>query len=255
MQHFNLNSRKYSLPVLALALACGLSLTGCQHSENQGAKPAEESANSQPMVSTPETQTQASRPAASKQDSLIVPGQRVGEITSKTSLADLERLFGKANVKVGDIPGAEGAMAPGATLFPNDPSKKLTLYWKEAKSKAQKANPHIGVVVIDSPNSPWHTEAGIKVGTTLKALEKLNGHPFTLSGFDWDYGGMVLSWGDQGKLREIFQTKGGLSLQLAPPVGFKGDYNAVTGDGTFSSDNPAMQKLNPEVTTIQVFLQ
>lgn len=185
------------------------------------------------------------------EDWLIEPGHRVGSITSRTTLPELEKLFGKQNVKAGQVPGPEGSEWAGAYLFAGHPEKKIKLIWKEG------SQPHtVGIAIIESAKSVWHTSEPISIGTSLRQLETLNQGPFTLSGFDWDYGGTVLSWGDHGKLRPKFQQNGGLIVRLAPPEqADEALQMKVAGDQTFSSSNPAMQKINPTVSEIQVMLQ
>lgn len=181
---------------------------------------------------------------------LIRPGERVGEISGATTLADLERLYGKANIKAGPVPGPEGTTLQGAVLFPNDPNRTLTLIWKSGKSPAT-----VGNMVISGKKTLWHTAEGITLGTPLRELERLNGGPFTLSGFGWDYGGTVLSWGDQGKLRERFQSRAGLVLRLQPAEAVSQSvYEQVMGDATFSSSLPAMRQVNPVVAEMVVML-
>ncbi len=196
---------------------------------------------------TPEPVNQA----VPAEDWLIEPGHRIGSITARTTLKDLETLFGKANVKVGKVPGPEGSEWDGVYLFPNQPEKKLKLIWKE-KGQPQT----VSTAIIESPKSVWHTVETITTGTTLKALESLNKSPFTMSGFDWDYGGTVLSWGDTGRLRAKFQQNAGLVLRLTPGENAdEGLRSKVSGDQVFSSSNPALQKLNPTVSEMQVMLQ
>lgn len=181
-------------------------------------------------------------------DWLIIPGQRVGLVTKNSTLADLQKALGKENVKVAPIPGPEGSQFDGVILYPNEPEKQLEVIWTAKKLPES--------VLIGNEKTKWHTENGVTVGTTLKELEKLNGEPFMLSGFYWDYGGSVLSWGDKGKLRKIFQESNGLSVQLSPPEDAPDNLaNAVSGDGNFSSANPAMQALNPKVQSMTVLLR
>jgi hypothetical protein len=260
--------------IMLMLAALGLSLAGCQQeatSQREQSKNQALTANGNTSPKVPETGPKITAQPHAEQSTLIIPGQRVGEITARSTLSDLQRMFGAENVKPGAMPGPEGTTLPGAVLFPTDARQKLTLYWKESGPGASKTspehskavnpsnNPTVATIIIDEPHSPFHTEDGIQIGTTLKELEKLNGQPFTLSGFDWDYGGMVLSWGDKGKLREKLQKNGGLSLQLYPPENTlknnPTDASKVSGDGSFSSANPAMQKLNPQVTTMSVYLQ
>lgn len=49
-------------------------------------------------------------------------------------------------------------------------------------------------------------------GTSLKELQRLNGKPFRLFGFSWDYGGLVESW-QKGRLVGL-ESK--ISLILSP---------------------------------------
>lgn len=194
---------------------------------------------------------EAENNAVPAEDWLIEPGNRIGSITARTKLADLQKLFGEKNVKVAMISGPEGSQFDGVILFPEQPEKALELIWKEG------SNPKtVSVARLQGTKSVWHTAQGISLGTPLAKLETLNQGPFTLSGFDWDYGGTVLSWGDQGKLRSRFQQNGGLILRLTLPENTDGElHRQVSGDQTFSSSHPAMRKLNPTVDQIQVMLQ
>jgi hypothetical protein len=85
----------------------------------------------------------------------------------------------------------------------------------------------------------------------------LNGAPFTLSGFGFNYGGNVISW-DGGKLAKL-DCGGRLVLTLdgersgparyAVPMTSE-EVHAVRGDRAISSSTPAMRKLNPAVVGI-----
>jgi hypothetical protein len=69
---------------------------------------------------------------------------------------------------------------------------------------------------------------------------------FQLYGFAWDYGGTVVLEGT-----ELAQYEDSLILRLqtAPDAAEKSpdDFQAVAGDGTFSSTNPHLQTLDVEV--------
>jgi hypothetical protein len=93
----------------------------------------------------------------------------------------------------------------------------------------------------------------ISLGTSLKDLEKLNGQPFHLAGFAWDYPGTVNSWDNGALAAELDGGHGRILLQLGSPP--RADITAkelskVAGDGNFSSQNPVMQKLNPRAYKI-----
>jgi hypothetical protein len=82
----------------------------------------------------------------------------------------------------------------------------------------------------------------------------MNGKPFVVTGFGWDYGGNVLSWGN-GKLAKL-DCNGRLILTLDAPRIRAGEYtvklapeemHAVSGVPEVASTEPAMRKLNPSV--------
>ncbi|HEY9745662.1 MAG TPA: hypothetical protein V6C99_05545 [Oculatellaceae cyanobacterium] len=178
---------------------------------------------------------------------VIDPGVRVGPITPKSTLADLEKAFGEANVKSAQIAGAEGDTYPGVVVYPLAPDQQLEIIWKSEQQKTP------GTIIIRGENSKWHTRNGVSLGTSLKTLETLNGGPFIMTGFDWDYGGTVLSWGDEGRLNSIFQKQGSLVLRLEPSERApQKAREAVLGDGSFSSANPNMQAVRPVVREMVV---
>lgn len=90
---------------------------------------------------------------------------------------------------------------------------------------------------------------GIGLGTSLKQIEALNGYPFRLAGFAFDYGGTVLGC-PVGRLHALgcdssernlivrFYTNGSQQPQA---------YRQVIGDREFSSGHLAMQALNPVI--------
>lgn len=175
----------------------------------------------------------------------IVPGVSVGEITARTSKADLIRIYGSKNVRDAKIGLGEGEAVPGTVIFPNIPSKKLEIVWKDKKSKK---SPEF--IQLYGDKSLWKTKEGISLGTSLKELEKINGKPFVLAGFEWDYSGAFFSWND-GKLAKPFGNEGEKATLRLSPKDFdkvlRKDLDAVVGDGQFSSANKAMQRINPRV--------
>lgn len=239
-------SKKLVLLILAL-VGMGLFINTITHSPHKGDPKDRQMVNRSAPAIQPAAVKESDK-AASAGDWLIQPGQRIGPITGRTTLAELKKLFGPENVQARTLHVLEGIPMDGAVVFPDQPEKMLKLIWKEnSKPKT------VSMAIIDSPKSVWHTAENVSVGTTLQTLEALNGGPFTLTGFGWDYGGTILSWGDQGKLRSRFQQNGGLILRLSPSE--QGDDDllmSASGEQQFSSANPVMQKLNPAVYQIQM---
>lgn len=172
-------------------------------------------------------------------DNTIVLGKRVGLITPGMTATELERAYGKGNVKHEDIPGAEGETIPGARLFA-DTDRELEVIWDPENEKKK--------VVFDVHviGTAWKFENGLKVGMTLEEVEKINGKPFKISGFAWDYGGYANFEG--GKLF------GKVSLRFNPSTEEIPEY--LMGDKELSSTDKKLRAAKPVVEApISVFMK
>lgn len=169
---------------------------------------------------------------------------KTGKINSKLSEADLIRVYGPGNVTRGTLDVGEGETMPATIVFANLPHRRLEIAWKDEPGRKLPAR-----IQIEGNQTLWHTTQGITLGTSLKTLEKLNGKPFLLAGFGWDYSGTVTSW-DQGRLEQGLKN---IVLRLAPPARNEipsADEESVEGDKNFPSAQPAMQRINPVVYQI-----
>ncbi len=236
------------------ALVAGVCLTACR-------KKADEQTDRQPADSTvtafDNVPEHASDLMASPDNFVIIPGEQAGNIRATSSEAELIKLLGRENVTPNDtIYVAEGATEVGTTLFKGTPDEAQIL-WLD---KTKKARPDAVILrpATDKPGTAgnqaqWMTDSGLKIGSTLKDVEKLNGKPFKLYGFGWDYGGSASSWeggtleGKDGKTYvSIVFGYGELSAAQEKLV------DKVSGDGEFVSSNPDMQQLNPVIQTMTV---
>ncbi len=240
--------------VLAMSLPFFLLLAGCG-GEAPETDPAEgSSATPAPEVTPEGTPSAAIAPVAAVSavdDSLIVPGERVGLLTAATSAADLITAYGAENVRDEPYPLGEGESEPGTVIFPDDPAKRVLILWSDLEKKTMPL-----AARIDGAGSQWKTAEGLTVGSTLKQVEELNGKPFLLYGFGWDYGGQLVD-SNGGALKDLPHEDpeggfrgGALLLNFQPDAG--ADDSAVLGDGTFSSDHPVMQSVDPKVSVIIV---
>ncbi|HUT31869.1 MAG TPA: hypothetical protein VNE39_00185 [Planctomycetota bacterium] len=127
----------------------------------------------------------------------------------------------RANIELG-----EGETEEGTVLFPGTPSA-VEILWKGAFS-------HPTCLTISSPGTPWRTSEGITIGTTAEQLGKINGYPFRLTGFCWDYEGRSISWG-KGRLPKQLQLDFNPTQKVS-----EADDRAVMGDRIFSSAHPVM---------------
>jgi hypothetical protein len=181
-------------------------------------------------------------------DWTLVPGLRAGPMTGNTSEAELGALYGQQNVVPSEIELGEGLTERGTVLFPDDPRRKAEILWVSRDRRK------IRTLRITEKGTLWKTDRGVTIGTSLKALSRLNQRPLTLVGFAWDYGGTIVDC-NGGSLKELgTHASGGLEgrtlvLRVSPDQRWRGsrEYGSVTGDREFSSDHPAMKEMNPIV--------
>ena len=165
-----------------------------------------------------------------------------GPFAADSSEARLIETYGKENVVTGDVPGPEGSTVLATTLFPSDPAKSIEFgWWDEAKFER---TAYFTVPAGDT------APGGLKAGMTVKEVEALNGGPFDMYGFFWDYGGSAGFEG--GKLGDI---EGSCVVSVRFAVGDYPadlDVTAISGDQQISSTEPLLATVNARVDTITV---
>ena len=166
-----------------------------------------------------------------------------GPFAQDATLTDIEAAFGKANVVTGDVPGPEGTTLVATTVFGNDADKAFTVYWWD-----EDKHEHLsGFTVPASRVAP----GGVALGMGIADVEALNGAPFTLTGFFWDYGGSAGF--ESGKLAEL---PGGclLNLRFSPTLDPLPEdlSNAISGDRELRSDMTEVLAAKPVVEEITV---
>jgi hypothetical protein len=158
-------------------------------------------------------------------------------------------MFGRSNVKEGEV-GVGDAIMPGTIVFPAKPGISFEVEWVDAKAETKIYSLHF-CPVGSVHHCSWHTRQGVSKGTTLKTLERLNGHGFVLYGFGWDFEGTVISWRG-GRMNKL--TEGCLGIQLLPAGGARVPREAEGAHG-ISSSNAAIQALNPVVNLMSLRFQ
>ena len=109
-----------------------------------------------------------------------------GAFARDTTHAKLVAAFGAKNVAFKEVDAAEGSKGRATVLFDDDPTKRIVVFWHDEK----RTRP--SMIKVSAP-SLWVGPGGIGNGMKLTDVEKLNGKPFKLAGFDWDGGGLCAS--------------------------------------------------------------
>ena len=119
----------------------------------------------------------------SHEDLVIIPGERVGVVSSTSTEESLRKQLGAARVQVQEMGVGDSESSHGLLIYPGS-DRELEVAISEPTGQATPL-----FVRISKPNSVWKTSQGVGIGTTLAQLEKLNNGPLDFYGFDWDYGG------------------------------------------------------------------
>ena len=171
-------------------------------------------------------------------DLTVAVGERVGAIKADTTRDKLAELYGAGNVVDNEYPIGEGEMVPAAIIFPGT-SREATVIWAPDKK-----NEKVDRVVVTGEE--WLLPAGIRPGDELAEVEQINGGPFMIYGFGWDYGGVGYFKG--GQLDRKVQVWFRPSFEEGP------DYEKVLGDSLFNSADAAMRAVDPRITEVAIVL-
>ena len=160
-------------------------------------------------------------------DRKIIPNESVGLITSSTTKSALNKLY-------------EGIDIKGTEVIFDNTADNITIEWNDGNLTPK-------IIRIKNLNSNWKTKEGVGIGSTIKEVEKANGKPFTIYGYEIDVylAGTVKNW-NSGNLQ-------GLNLQFKITKEIPVEvYMKMMGDRGILSNNPLLEKAGLQVENITV---
>lgn len=186
----------------------------------------------------------AAAPAIAKDKTKPTPIACEGIYGPESSEALLKQTFGAENVFTGKVDGPEGEELLATTVFPNEPRKTMQFSWWDEENRSQLAAVDLAADQVGP--------GGVQVGQTVAEVVALNGAPFTMSGFWWDYGGYANI--DKGKLANLDENTCFLSIRFAPPDDYSQaiDVTPVSGDTQVPSDEGLLEVLDVRVQSVSV---
>ena len=133
-----------------------------------------------------------------------------GIFSKESNHLRLAMTFDYKNVTFADVDADGGAKVQATIVFPNDPKRRLEVWWSNPAERS-------GIYLIDiKGKSTWGAPGGMRLGLNLVQLEKLNKKPFKLKGFDKNGVATVSDW-DGGALASLAGgCKSGVSLAADP---------------------------------------
>ena len=162
--------------------------------------------------------------------------------TTDTTLAQIEQKYGKENVITGDVDGPEGDSFTATTVFPKDDVRKFEIYWFDEEKREGLS----GFTLPQDGVGP----SGIKIGMAIKDVQKINGKPFTVGGFYWDYGGAASFAG--GKLENKDDAACFMGVTFAPSVETTDQKigDAISGEKDLKSNMKEFDVVKPVIQAV-----
>jgi hypothetical protein len=184
----------------------------------------------------------AARPARTGKANIIACSGVFARDSSHTKLASA---FQSRNVSYTQVDTNSGGKAMASVLYAKDPKRRLEVWWSKP---ATKSDTHLLVI---NGQSDWIAPGELHLGLTLAELEKLNGKPFKLSGFDRDHVATLSDW-DGGTLSALAGgCKIGISLR-ADTRAAAATLSGLPADRAFTSSDASLRAANPTVSEILV---
>ncbi|SEP85519.1 hypothetical protein SAMN05428969_1209 [Devosia sp. YR412] len=166
-----------------------------------------------------------------------------GVYGADSSEARVIETFGAENVVTGPVDGPEGSTYLATTVFPDDPERTMVFSWFDEDAKKDASS----IRLSPSQTGPF----GIRIGITVAEVEAINGEPFTLSGFWWDYGGSAGF--DSGNLSGV-EGDCYVNLRFTPPDEVSGaiDVTPISGDVEVPSSEGLLEVLDVRVEQVSL---
>jgi len=168
-----------------------------------------------------------------------------GVFARDSSHSKLAMAFQAKNVAFTEVDSGSGAKVTASVLFAKDSKQRLEVWWSKPASRSD-----IHLIVING-QSNWTAPGELRLGLTLAELERLNGKPFKLSGFDKDGVATLSDWNDGELAAPAGGCKLGVSLRADPKTAVTA-LSAAPADRAFTSADAALRAANPTVSEILV---
>lgn len=169
-------------------------------------------------------------------DKTVILGERVGPIEKGMTLFGLKTLLGADKVKYSKLPGPEGTELDGVKLFTGTDRELEILFDEESQEKE--------ILDVRLIGKGWSFQNGLKLGMSIADVEKVNGKPYKVSGFDWDYGGYANFEG--GKMEAKVSVRFSAMGEIDP---------SLSGERDIPSTDKKLRAAKVAVTEISVFLR
>ena len=198
----------------------------------------------------PPGMTGATGPAAAKAVAPALASHTVacsGVFAKDSSHVKLAQVVGAANIDYGEVSGSGGSALNASILYGKDPKRRLEVLWQNEAARSDTS------LIVITGQSQWHGPKGLRLGLALPALEKLNGKPFKLSGFDQPDGSRAIDW--QGGALASLPGGCQVGVKFKPDDKAAPDALTAVAGKEFLSTDAAVRTVKPAVGEIIIGYQ
>ena len=179
------------------------------------------------------------KPKPAADTSVVTCGGLFAKDSSHVKLAEF---FPAKDIEYGQVEGSGGSALNATILYPKDPKRRLEVLWQNDATRSDTS------MVVIAGQSQWKGPKGLHLGLAIAALEKINGKPFKLTGFDQPNGARAIDWMG-GALASL---PGGCQVGIKFDADRKAgaDLLAAVAGKELVSSNPALKAVKPIVSEI-----
>jgi len=209
-----------------------------------------------PVVNLPDEPDQADQlspgqiqaaPPPPKRGAAAAPAHAVncaGAFAKASSHLRLAQIYGPQNLEFSEVDGPENSKLRASVLYPKDPKRRLEVLWSNEGSRSDTS------LVAINGQSTWSGPKGLHLGMPIAAVEKINGKPFQLAGFDQENAGTVTDWQGGG----LDKLPGGckVSVRVAPDAKASEAARTAAAGKTLPSNDALVKAVQPKVAEILI---
>jgi hypothetical protein len=167
-----------------------------------------------------------------------------GAFAKNSSHLKLAQAYGPMNLTFAEVDGPQNTKLMASVLYPSDPKRHLEVLWNNEAARADTS------LIVITGQSTWTGPKGLHLGLPIAALEKLNGKPFQLAGFDQDNAGAALDW--QGGALEKIPGGCKVSVRMVPDPKATEDTRKAAAGKTLMSNDAVVRAVQPKLAEILI---
>lgn len=177
-------------------------------------------------------------------NNILVDCDGVGKITFADTYEDIVRKAGKENVKLDSVFVNGVFQNTYATKVWKGTAGELTINWQESSQPYET----IQNIIIDQPGSTYVVQNGMKLGSPLSLINKLNGKPVMLIGFAGQNAGTLMSFNGGNLMSQIPCIRGVFAMPKMKS--HPKEVNAVLTANLVQSDHTAFKIYDPTLVKL-----